>query len=193
LARPKEFDRDIALRQAMAVFWAKGYEGTSVSNLTEAMGISRSSLYETFGDKQDLFREALTFYTEFTGRKRAAVLAGAASVKDGMAAFFAGVINFLLSEEYPEGCFFTNTATALGTLNEQICETIRLGTEGMEEDFFRFFARGQQRGELAGDRDIRAFARFCVSLVRGISVMARVQKDRKALEDIVKVGLEALV
>lgn len=192
MARPKEFDRDTALRQAMATFWAKGYEGTSVADLTEAMGISRSSLYETFGDKQDLFREALDFYIAFTSKKRTAVLAGAASVKQGMTDFFAGVVSFTLSADFPGGCFFTNTATALGTLDEEIHIAIKLGTRSMEDDFFRFFARGQETNEIAPDRDIRALARFFVGLVRGISVIARINKDRKVLEDMVNVGLEVL-
>lgn len=192
MARPKEFDRDTALRQAMATFWAKGYEGTSVADLIEAMGISRSSLYETFGDKRDLFREALNFYITFTSGKRAAVLAGATSVRQGLTDFFAGVVNFTLSPDFPGGCFLTNTATALGTLDEEIHAAIKLGMQSLEDDFFRFFAEGQQRGEIAADRDIRALARFFIGLVRGISVVARIHKDRNILEDMVKVGLEVL-
>jgi TetR/AcrR family transcriptional repressor of nem operon len=106
--------------------------------------------------------------------------------------FFNNVISFILNEEYPGGCFLTNTATALGNLNESIQNLILNSSEKLENDFHDFFQRGQQNGEIRADLDIRALARFFVGLVRGISVMSRVNKERKTLEDVVKVGLEAL-
>lgn len=192
MARPKEFDREAALRKAMSAFWSNGYEGTSMADLTAAMGISRSSLYETFGDKQDLFLEALNHYLALTDQKRAAVLANAGSVKQGMARFFQGIITFILDTEHPGGCFFTNTATALGTMEEQVHTAVTRGSQKMEDDFYNFLVRGRQRGEIRPDKDLHALAKFFVGLVRGISVIARIQKNRKALEDIVAVGLEVL-
>ena len=192
MARPKEFDRDIALQKAMVTFWAKGYEGTSIADLTESMGISRSSLYETFGDKHALFLEALNHYLAQTDRKRANVFSNASSIKQGMNTFFQGIIQFILDAEHPSGCFYTNTATAIGTLNEEIRAVIKLGSEKMEHDFYTLFLRGQQNGEIGIDKDLHALARYFVGLVRGISVMARIQTDREALADIVEVGLKVL-
>ncbi len=192
MARPKKFDRDAALQLAMKTFWARGYEGTSVADLTAAMGISRSSLYETFGDKQNLFLEALGHYLKMTERKRAAILAAAGSMKEGMAGLLKNVINFALDADLPGGCFYTNTATALGTLDEQIRALVKTGAASLENDLAAFLARGQGRDELAPDRDTRALARFFVAVIRGMSVIARVNGDRRALEDIAKVALATL-
>jgi TetR/AcrR family transcriptional repressor of nem operon len=192
MARPKEFDRDAALQQAMKTFWTRGYEGTSVVDLTAAMGISRSSLYETFGDKQDLFIEALGRYQNITEGKRAALLAAAGSVKQGMAGLLKGVIDFALDKDLPGGCFYTNTATALGTLDDKVRVLIQAEAARLEDDLAAFFARGQGRGELVPGRDPRALARFFVAVIRGMSVIARISGDRKALEDMAEVALAAL-
>ncbi|MBP2629027.1 MAG: transcriptional regulator, TetR family [Firmicutes bacterium] len=192
MARPKEFDRDTALRNAMYLFWYKGYEGTSISDLTEVMEISRSSMYETFGDKQALFIEALTHYLQLNGQKRDTVLKNAISVKQGLQDFFNGVISFVLNADHPNGCFFTNTATSLGTLHENVHTIIKLAAEQRENSFYAFFERGQSSGEIKSDKNIRALARFFEGLVRGISVAANVHKDREVLEDMVKVAFEVL-
>ena len=192
IARPKEFDRDIALQKAMQVFWTKGYEGTSVDDLIAAMDISKSSLYQSFGSKQDLFLETIELYLEFTDRKRCSALAQAASAKEGMAAFFEGVLRFVLEPTNPGGCFYTNTATALGTLDQRIHEVIRRGSAKMESDFYQFLLQGQEKGELAPEKDVQALAQYFVSLTRGVSVMARINADRETLAAIVKTGLSVL-
>ena len=176
----------------MHVFWSKGYEGTSVDDLIAAMSISKSSLYQSFGNKQDLFLETIKLYLELTDRKRKAVLANASSVKQGMSMFFQGVVQFLLDSDHPCGCFYTNTATALGTLDQKIHTVIIRSSEKMEEDFYQFFLQGQLRGEIVPEKDIHALAKFFVGLVRGISVIARIQKDPEALESIVTTGLKTL-
>jgi TetR/AcrR family transcriptional repressor of nem operon len=192
LARPKAFDKETALQKAMNIFWSKGYDGTSISELTAAMKISRSSMYETFGDKETLFCEALTYYLELNGKRRDYMLNKAASVKQGLQDFFGSVIVFLLSDNYPNGCFYTNTITSLGTLQENVHEILRLAAQQREDSLYTLFERGQRSGEIQPDKDIRALARFFEAAVRGISVAANIQKDRKALDDIVKVALEVL-
>ncbi len=192
MARPREFDHAEVLRKAMHVFWAKGFEGTSVADLTAAMGLSRSSLYEAFGDKDDLFKAALASYLEFTGRKRTAVLASAASVPQGMTDLLRGTINFILDGGLPGGCFFTNTATALGTLTEPVHAMLERHLGEMEDDFCHFFERGLLRGEIGRDKDPRALARFFVGVLRGMTVVASIRKDRRELEDIAAVSLAAL-
>ena len=192
IARPKEFETDIALQKAMATFWSKGYEGTSVDDLVESMGISRSSLYQSFGTKQDLFLQALNYYMALTDKKRGAVLANAQSALQGMSAFLHGVINFLLDPHHPCGCFFTNTATALGTLDQPIHNAITRGSKKMETDFYHFFHQCQLRGDLSAEKDLQAIAIYFVGVVRGISVLARIDKNQSELESIVKVSLQVL-
>jgi TetR/AcrR family transcriptional repressor of nem operon len=109
-----------------------------------------------------------------------------------MITFFQTLIQFILDTEHPSGCFYTNTATAIGTLNEEVLTVIKLGSEKLEHDFYTFFLRGQQRGEIGMDKDLHALASYFVGLVRGVSVMARIQTSRKTLADIVEVGIKSL-
>ncbi len=192
MARPKEFDRHTALQNAMYLFWSKGYEGTSISDLTQAMALSRSSIYETFGDKQALFIEALTSYLLLNEQRRMNILNNAISIKQGMHDFLFGVIDFVLDDNHPNGCFFSNTATSLGTLHEDVHTIIKLAAKQRENSFYVFFENGQRNGEIQPDKDIRALARFFEGLVRGISVAASIHKERNVLEDMVKIALEVL-
>lgn len=192
MARQREFDREDALRQAMRLFWSKGYDGTSITDLTEVMGLSRSSLYETFGDKRDLFLAAVERYVAGVDRRRTAILAGSGTVRARLDAYFGGVIDFVLDPGRPGGCFFTNTAVALSSVDERVRAVLREGDARQEADFLACVAEGQRTGELPRGRHPRALARFLVGLVRGLTVLAHLHKPRKALEDVVAVGLGAL-
>lgn len=192
MARQKEFNRDDALRRALDVFWSKGYDGTSIQDLTKAMGLSRSSLYETFGDKQELFLDAITRYVASMDRRRATVLARPGPVRERLAEYFAGAVTFLVDPSRPGGCFFTNTAVALESVDARARAAVRRGDARQEADFVACIEEGQRTGELARRQHPRAVARFLVSLLRGLTVLARMHKDRKVLEDVVAVGLGGL-
>ncbi|MCY8669819.1 TetR/AcrR family transcriptional regulator [Bacillus haynesii] len=88
MGRRKEFVREEALRSAMRTFWSKGYDGTSIPDLMHSMCISRSSLYETFGDKQSLLNEAVKYYSQLVGEKKQGILANAKSAKQGLTDYF---------------------------------------------------------------------------------------------------------
>ncbi|EKQ57700.1 MULTISPECIES: TetR/AcrR family transcriptional regulator [unclassified Clostridium] len=192
MARPREFNKEEALKQAMKVFWRKGYDSTSVSDLTKAMGISRSSMYETFIDKQNLFIETMNYYSQLVGSRRTVIFNTVKSVKQGVKDYLDERINMALDEEYPGGCFITNTATSLETADERVKTAIKLSTEKIENEFFAFLELGKTKGEIGGDKDTRALARFLLGLTSGINVVARVQKNRKVLEDMVKCSLDIL-
>lgn len=192
MARPKEFERKEALAQAMKVFWLKGYDGTSIPDLIEAMAISRSSLYDTFGDKRQLFCETIEYYAAMVRQRRREILASAPSLRQGIACFLQEIIDLAVHEGYPGGCFFTNTATALVTADQETREIIRGSAEKMEDELTAFIAQWQDRGELAAGRDVRSLARFFVALATGMNVDARRRCNRGVLEDMAKVALTVL-
>lgn len=192
MVRPREFNKEDALRKAMHLFWTKGYEGTSMTDLTETMGISRSSLYETFGDKRDLFLAALNYYQDHNDVRKAGLISDTDSVRQNLKRFLESSIHFALNENLPGGCFITNTATAMGTLDEQIRSIIQSRLKKQEEFFYTLLEQGFQSGEIGPEKDIRALARFYVGLLRGMTVIARVNPERKMLEDIVNIGLQAI-
>ena len=192
MARQREFDREAALERAMHLFWAKGYAGTSVSDLTEGMGLSRSSLYATFGGKDDLFAETLASYVASIDRRRARLLRGGPSAKQALRDYFSGVLDFTLSERLPGGCYFTNTAAALEGADARVHAIVRRGDARQEQDLLDCLRRGRARGEIPAGKDLLALARYLGGLVRGLTVLARMRKPRRVLDDVVAVGLTAL-
>src|SRR5271169_5979505 len=101
MARTREFDRTIVLRKAIEVFWTRGFDSTNLPELLEAMGLSKSSLYETFGDKNKLFEEALDLYAKEIAASKIEKLLNASSVKAGFQAFFAEQIRCCTDRKYP--------------------------------------------------------------------------------------------
>jgi TetR/AcrR family transcriptional repressor of nem operon len=192
MARHKEFNRDEVLHKAMEVFWSRGYEATSVQDLVRHMGINRQSLYDTFGDKHALYLQALDRYREVEGRKVFELLERPGSVKKTLRQLFEGVVEKALCDGQRRGCFMGNATSELaGRCKETAARTCSNMT-ATEEAFYRMLLRGKKQGELKRVRDLRAFARFLYSSMQGLALMAKANRDRKTLEDIVKVTLSLL-
>ncbi len=192
MARHKEFDRDEALHKAMEVFWSRGYEAASIQDLVEHMGINRQSLYDTFGDKHALFLQALDRYHEVESRKLFDLLDRPGSVKKALRQLFSFVIEGSLCEEGRRGCLMNNAMSELAGRCEATAEKTCRNMEAVENAFYRALLRGKKDGELKGVREPRAVARFLYSSFQGLVLMAKATRDRKTLEDVVKVTLSVL-
>ena len=192
MARHKEFDRDEALHRAMEVFWSRGYEATSVGDLVEHMGINRQSLYDTFGDKHSLYLAALDRYREVEGRKMFELLEGAGSVKKALRQLFEGVVECALGGGERRGCFVGNATSELAARCKATAEKACGNMAAAEEALYRALLRGKREGEIKGVRDPRAVARFLYSSLQGLQLMSKATKDRKTLEDVVRVTLSVL-
>jgi len=184
LGRAKEFVREEALRSAMKTFWSKGYEGTSIPDLMQNMGISRSSLYETFGDKQSLLNEAAKYYSRLVGEKRRSILANAKTVKQGLTDYFRYHMEVALEENWPGGCLITNLSIYHDYLDDETKQLIEESMETLEEAFYHFLEKGKENGELTSALDSRKTARLLLTINHGINVVTRVKGDSCHLEDI---------
>ena len=190
MSRPKEFDKEEALRQAVTVFWRKGYDGSSLPDLIEAMGISRSSLYETFGNKESLFKEALAFYGQEQALCRLSdALSEKKAIREVFRDHFCRQIELLVDPKTPGGCFYTNTAANLETICPEVKATVKARALAQEREFSKLLELAQKRGELRRNRDITALARMLICLSYGITVMAKTNPQRKAYEDAVNEAL----
>lgn len=192
MARHKEFERDEALQKAMEVFWARGYEATSMQSLVEHMGINRQSLYDTFGDKHSLYLEALDRYQDVESRKLFELLEKPGSVKKALKQLFTGVIEGSVCDSQRRGCFMNNAMSELAGRCAATAEKTRRNMAAIEEAFYRALLRGKKEGELKGVREPRAMARFLYNSFQGLVLMSKATQDRKALDDIVKVTLSVL-
>ena len=192
MARHKEFNRDEVLHKAMEVFWSRGYEATSVQDLVKHMGINRQSLYDTFGDKHALYLQALDRYRDVEGRKVFEILERPGSVKKTLRQLFDSVVERALCDGQPRGCFIGNATSELASRCKATAARTCSNMTTTEDAFYRVLLRGRKEGELKHVRDPRAVARFLYSSLQGLALMAKVTRDRKTLEDVVKVTLSVL-
>ncbi len=174
MARPKEFDPDEALDQAMHVFWHKGYEATSMEDLLAAMDINRGSLYATFGDKRQLFLKAMDRYCAGGGiGSRISILTQPGPALPLIRRFIAAMLEFGLSDPQRRGCLITNTVMELAPHEQEIARKVAGRFQMAEEAFFTLLTRAQQEGELAPGKDPRALARVLVTMMQGTIVMIK--------------------
>jgi TetR/AcrR family transcriptional repressor of nem operon len=192
MARHKEFDRDEALQKAMEVFWARGYEATSVRDLVGHTGVNRQSLYDTFGDKHALYLAALDRYREVEGGKMFELLAGQGSVKKALRRLFEGVVEAASGGGERRGCFMGNATSELAGRCPKTADKACGQLAAAEEALYRALLRGRRAGEIKTGRDLRAVARFLYSSMQGLQVMAKATRDRKLLGDVVRVTLSVL-
>jgi TetR/AcrR family transcriptional regulator, copper-responsive repressor len=178
MARPRSFDRDAALEKAMRAFWANGYEQTSISDLTKAMGIAAPSLYAAFGDKQRLFGEAVARYQAAPG---APVRAGldAATAREAIERMLLAAAREYTRTDTPQGCFI---------LSEPL-----LGDERAHSDasLCARIARGVEDGELPPGTDAGALSAFYGAVLGGMSARARDGGTQEELEAVAELALRA--
>ncbi len=179
--RPRTFDRDEVLDRAITTFWACGYSGASVDNLTDSMGINRPSLYATFGSKHDLFMEVIDRYSVTLGCQPVKALHSEADIKKAVAAFFEASIRCATSKGKPRGCLIASVATIEAEKDTQV----RKKMSGMFADADRaiadYFRAAQDDGRLSDEHDPQALARMVISITHSIATRARAGASRKQL------------
>lgn len=192
MARPREFDTDDVLEKAMQAFWSGGYEATSLSELTRAMGISKSSFYETFGSKHELFLATIERYGETAAERTVGLLEESSWAKGAIAAVFEFVIDSATAEGQRRGCFINNCAVESASRDAAVASRVVGCLSRLETAFEHAVDRGQIAGDIPGDYDSRTLARFLASSLQGLIVTAKANPDRAKLNDIVRVVLGSL-
>lgn len=176
----------------MYVFWAKGYNSTSVDDLQNAIGIQRGSFYFHFKDKRSLFIEVLDHYKKTVVEKRRALVKESRSPKEGIHLYFNILLEHLLSNKSNSGCLNTNTATELGLSDAEISEKLGLGMQGWQDFWVEILKKAVEKKEVSKKLDINSTAQLLVALTQGLNVVARVNPDPDFLKGIVKSGLSIL-
>jgi TetR/AcrR family transcriptional repressor of nem operon len=173
MARPKEFDVDEALEAAMEAFWERGYEATSLSDLTRAMGVQKASLYATYGDKHQLFVAALERYARLEAEELKSQLS-----KPNARAAIHGVFSSATAcgnvKACRRGCFLVNTMTEVAPHDPVVASVLKRAVDRTERLFAETLERGRAQNEFPADLDVRANARILVSALYGIAVLKKI-------------------
>jgi TetR/AcrR family transcriptional repressor of nem operon len=186
MARPREFDEVTALEAAMACFWHRGYEATSVRDLASSMGISGPSLYNAFGDKRALFRRALELYVQQSFGDRVGRFDGKAPPREVLASFFSEVVERSLSDVERKGCMLVNSALEVAPHDPEFRRTIAAVLTQVEAFFRRTVEAGQRDGTIARGPPAKDLARLLLGALLGIRVLARARPERELLEGIMR-------
>jgi AcrR family transcriptional regulator len=188
LGRPREFDLDQALENALHVFWERGYEGASMADLTEAMGITKPSLYAAFGNKEELFRKALDKYLDGPAGY-AKVALQQPTARAVVEALLYGEVDAVTDPECPAGCLSVNGALTGGDTAESIKEELRTRRAVWEEDLCLRLERAKTEGDLPAAADAAVLARYLTTMMQGIAVQAVGGTKRADLKKIAEMVL----
>jgi len=189
MARPREFETEDALDRGMHLLWSRGYEATSLDDLLSSMGISKSSFYDTFGTKHDFLMAALTRYIDVVlGRLAENLKHG--SAREAIARSFEAMLPG--RGDSVRGCFVQNCAIEMAQRDPETRTKVSEGLQRLEDGYYRAVVRGQEHGEFDRTRDGRTIARFLVSSLNGLQVLARAGISRGALQQIADFTISAI-
>jgi AcrR family transcriptional regulator len=188
--RPRCFDADQALDAALKVFWAKGYEGTSLSDLTRAMGINRPSLYAAFGNKEALFRRALDRYATGPATYVTEALEQP-TAREVVQHLLSGAVEMLTDKHNPGGCLMVRGALSTSKAGDPVRTELTNRRSATERALRRRFARARSKGDLPGDSNPVDLARFVSTVAQGLSVQAAGGASRRELLRVVELAMRA--
>ncbi len=192
MARPLEFVKEVALEKAMEVFWEKGFEAASLLDLIEAMGLSKSSFYQAFKSKHDLYTAALNHYVELMSANLSRSLEAAPSGLAFIENTFMEIAENAQLRESQRGCFLMNTATEFAQKNEEIAILTGSGLKKFESVFARAVKKAQADGEISLSKNAETLADYLVCNMSGIKSMVKAGIKPAVLKPIVNTIIVSL-
>jgi AcrR family transcriptional regulator len=188
--RPRGYDPDEALGQAMGAFWDAGYSATSLDDLSAATGMNRPSLYAAFGDKQAIYLKAIERYRAGPALRDA--LAGGTLREALSRAYRAALSVYLAGDRGQRGCFVIGTAATEAVTNPIVRTEVAAVLREVDEAYENRIREALQKGELPGDADPASLARFASAVLHSLAVRARAGEKRRALEALADKGVELI-
>ncbi|GAB2585195.1 TetR/AcrR family transcriptional regulator [Spirosoma areae] len=192
MARPKAFDEKVVLNQAVDLFCRRGYEATSVQDLVDELGINRASLYDTYGDKYALYRQALEQYRQCSQQTIYQLLDQSRPVIDLLHDFLEGTVNDIISDSAQKGCFMVNAAIELAPHDTEIARLVAQNQQTMVDKFAELIERGQREGDITTRHPAGDLSQFIFNTVSGLRVLGKMQSPAATLQAIVGVVISSL-
>ena len=192
MARSKGFDEQKAIDSAVDCFWSRGFQGTSVRDLTQAMGIGGASLYNAYGDKRALFQRALERYADRSMRARIDRLQAERRPKQAILAFLAEIVDRSAKDPDRKGCLLVNSALDVAPHDAAIGDVVAGYLDEIRGFFLRSLVAAQAEGQISAKIDTEEMSRHLLGVLLGIRVLARTGARRKDLEAVARPTLELL-
>lgn len=190
--RPRKTDPDAALEIAMRIFWEKGFEGTSMSDLSEATGMAKPGLYATFGDKENLYAKALTRYFDMSTPTRNDLVTSSDSLEITLRRFLTTIANASADISRPAGCFVVNSVVECAGKPPALEDLGRTCEDKRREAFAQRFKAEKERGMLPPDADEKALADFFDGQCVALAVMGRAGGKPESLHRLIDVAMTVL-
>jgi AcrR family transcriptional regulator len=190
IGRPRAFDTEQALEQAMKVFWRLGYEGASLSELTKAMGINSPSLYAAFGSKEGLFKAVLDHY-EMRRQRCTAEILSAPTARLAAERLLFGLVDLATDPEEPPGCLFLQGGLSCGSGTQDIPQELARRRGALELALAQRFIDAKETGDLRPTADPAALARYLCAVCNGIAIQAASGTSRDELRQVASLALSA--
>ena len=193
MARPREFDIEEVLTTALDVFWAHGYDATSMSDLMEATGLAKGSLYKGYGDKKSLFVRALDSYLLRANAGLSEAAASSESGREALEKIFSGVIGMSTRVGLRRGCFSVNSTIELAPHDADVRNRLRRNTRQKETAIAAAVRRGIVDGSLRRDLDPEVTASYVTTVMNGLQVRSKLGLTEQQANETVAMAMETLV
>jgi len=191
--RPRKTAPEEVLDKAMAVFWERGFDGTSMNDLVEETGMAKPGLYANFGDKEQLYQRAMTFYFENYGRESLSYLEeGPDNLEVTLRTYLEEIANFVSAPENPGGCFFVNGVVDCANKPASLEDVTQKLNAKRLQAFRNRFKRAKEAGELPASADEVALSDFFSAQPIALGVMARAKQPFSMLQNLIEIALTTL-
>ncbi|UMZ09533.1 TetR/AcrR family transcriptional regulator [Pseudomonas sp. MPFS] len=187
--RPREFDRNQALRQALELFWARGFETTSMADLVAALGIASARIYAAFGSKEALFREAIELYESHEGGFADRALAEEPSARAAIARLLNEAVQLYTRPGQPLGCMVVSSAVNCSSDNDGVRQWLAEHRRARTASIVQRLQAAVQSGELAGHGDATSLGDYYSTVLHGLSVQARDGASAEQLRKVVALAM----
>ncbi|MEL6987954.1 MAG: TetR/AcrR family transcriptional regulator [Bacteroidota bacterium] len=189
MARTKQFNRDEVLDKAKTLFWQKGYHATSVQDLVNHLGINRGSIYDTFGDKQQLYNLALASYQEDQAQFLSKHFEQASSIKMALQTLFENAYQTLKDKK---GCFIVNCTNEYYNQHPDIGLFLTNNQRFFTKLVGKYIKQGQDNGEISEEYSAKELSNFVFTFFSGLQTVAKLDIKKKELKEIIDIGLSKL-
>lgn len=190
--RPRSFDKDDALEKAMHVFWEKGYEGTTMADLIESIGMKAPSIYAAFGNKDAIFKEVIKTYLPIVVEGQLAALNSSSEIYESVEATLKACVNLYTSEDNPHTCLVMTAAINTAPGHEEHVRALRILREKYKAAWQKRFEQAKFDKQLADDANPSELAEYFTTLIQGMTIKAKDGASKDSLDATVKLAMQVL-